>query len=51
MNKNIKRRRLNHKIRKIKFKHRLNLNGTRSDFTRKNAIELHQHKTIEKLNP
>ena len=48
--KNIRRRRLNHKIREIKFKHRFNLDGTKSGFTRKDAIALHQNKTIEKLN-
>ena len=48
--KNERRRRLNHKIRKIKFKHRLKPDGTRSGFTRKDAVELHQNKTIEKLN-
>ena len=48
--KNVRRRRLDHKIKKIKFKHRLNLDGTRSGFTKKDAIALYQNKSIEKLN-
>ena len=38
INKNQRRRRLNYKIRKIKQKHKFNLDGTKSNFTRADAI-------------
>ena len=39
INKNQIRRRLNHKIRKIKQKYKFNLDGTKSNFTRTDAIK------------